>query len=785
MSTLLYRLGKLAYRARGRFLIGWAVVLVAVGALLAINPPQTTTEFNIPGTASQEVMDKLEASMPSSSGTSVSIVLVAPSGERVDTPERVAAIADATTGVYDNTYVVDPPGASSADSGSADASGSEDTGSDGAADDLAAAMAPAGDITVGPLMDGDTPVNGVQVASNGSMAMFSFQLSDNPFALPGGTTDAIVEQFDEVAGTGLTVLPSSSLSQEIESPMGPREAVGLLIAAIVLFITLGTLRVAGMPLLTAIVGVGVGVGTAYALSGVIAMTSMTPILALMIGLAVGMDYALFIVNRARRLIMDKGLPAAEAVPRAVATAGSAVFFAGLTVMVALAGLSIIGVDFLTTMALVAAGTVLIAVLIALTLLPALLGFVGEHVVSPKQRAKHEARTARIEASSDHRAHGLAVRWATWVSRRRWWVTGGAVVVLLALAVPFTRMDLNLPSDGTANLSTTARQSYDAVTHGFGEGFNGPLVVVAESDAPFTGDSLTAVKTTLVGVDHVTGVIPSGLSQDGRTAVFSVIPDAGPTAQTTVDLVHELRSPDLSSAAGATLGVTGAAAINIDMSGILGDALVPYIIVIVVISLIILLLVFRSIFVPLTATLGFVLTIGGSLGMTTAVFQWGWLHQVLGFDTPGPILSFLPMIITGILYGLAMDYQMFVVSSMRESHVHGHPGVAGVIDGFRGASRVVVAAAIIMVSVFGGFIFADDAMIKQIGFALAFGILIDAFVVRMTLIPAVMAIAGEKAWWLPRWLDRVVPNLDVEGDKLVRTLEARERAVAREAEPVSV
>jgi len=785
MSTLLYRLGKLAYRARGRFLIGWVVVLVAVGGLLALNPPQTSTEFSIPGTASQEVMDKLQASMPSSSGTSVSIVLVAPSGERVDTPDRVAAIADATTGVYDNRYVVDPAGASSGDTGSEDTSGSGETGSDGAASDLAAAMAPAGDITVGPLMDGDTPVSGVQVASNGSMAMFSFQLSDNPFALPGGTTDAIVEQFDEVTGTGLTVLPSSSLSQEIESPMGPREAVGLLIAAIVLFVTLGTLRVAGMPLLTAIVGVGVGVGTAYALSGVIAMTSMTPILALMIGLAVGMDYALFIVNRARRLIMDKGLTAAEAVPRAVATAGSAVFFAGLTVMVALAGLSIIGVDFLTTMALVAAGTVLIAVLIALTLLPALLGFVGEHVVSPQQRAKHEARAARVEASSDHRAHGLAVRWATWVSRRRWWVTGGAVVVLLALAVPFTRMDLNLPSDGTANLSTTARQSYDAVTHGFGEGFNGPLVVVAESDQPFTGDSLTAVKTTLVDVDHVTGVIPSGLSQDGRTAVFSVIPDAGPTAQTTVDLVHELRSPDLSSAAGATLGVTGAAAINIDMSGILGDALVPYIIVIVVISLIILLLVFRSIFVPLTATLGFVLTIGGALGMTTAVFQWGWLHQVLGFDTPGPILSFLPMIITGILYGLAMDYQMFVVSSMRESHVHGHPGVAGVIDGFRSASRVVVAAAIIMVSVFGGFIFADDAMIKQIGFALAFGILIDAFVVRMTLIPAVMAIAGEKAWWLPRWLDRVVPNLDVEGDKLVRTLEAQERAAAREAEPVSV
>ncbi|HWK91851.1 MAG TPA: MMPL family transporter [Luteimicrobium sp.] len=767
MSTLLYRLGSLAYRARGRVLAIWLVVLVAVGALLAINPPQTSTEFSIPGTASQEVMDQLEKEIPSSSGTSVSVVFEAPEGQRVDTAERTAAIQQVVKDVHTSDYVVK-------EQASGDSGGTADA-------DLQKAMAPAGDVTMQPLMTGKgadaTVVDGVTVSTNGRVAMLQFQLTDNPMSLPDGATDAIVASADKAQDAGLTVLPSSDLTQKMESPMGPREVVGLVIAAIVLLVTLGSLRLAGMPLLTAIVGVGVGVGGAYALSSVIDMTSMTPILALMIGLAVGIDYALFITNRARRLILDKGLAAHEAVGRAVGTAGSAVFFAGLTVVVSLSGLSIIGISFLTTMALVAAGTVIIAVLVALTLLPALLGFVGERLVTPKQREKNAAKAA---AHPEGATHGPATRWAQGIAKRPAWVTVGVVVVLAALAVPFTKMDLNLPSSGTANTGTVERQSYDAVTAGFGEGFNGPLLVVASGDDALGAQGITSVKEALAGVDHVTAVIPGAVSEDGRTATFTVVPDAGPTADSTIDLVHALRAPALASTAGADLGVTGVTAMNIDMSKVLSDALIPYVAIIVVISLVILLLVFRSIYVPVTATLGFVLTIGASLGATTALFQWGWLKDLFGFDTAGPVLSFLPIIVTGILYGLAMDYQMFLVSSMRESHVHGHPGVAGVVDGFRGAARVVVAAAIIMISVFSGFIFGDDTMIKQIGFALAFGILIDAFVVRMTLIPAVMALAGEKAWWLPKWLDKILPNLDVEGDKLVKRLEAKADA---DREPV--
>ncbi len=758
MSTLLYRLGITAHRSPWRVLALWALVLAAVvGALLA-NPPQTSTEFRIDGTPSQQVLDDLARELPAATGVSSRIVFVAPPGQRVDTPARVAAIQSAIAEIGRSSAV--PPAAA--------AGGAQP------APEMLAAMAPAGTLAMGPLMAGQAPVAGVTMASDGSVALLTVQLTDRVANLPAGAADGIVQAAQTAGSAGLTVLPGSDLTQKMPAPFGPNEAVGLVIAAVVLVLTLGSLVVAGLPLLTALVGVGVGVGAAYALSSVIAMTSVTPVLALMIGLAVGIDYALFIVNRARRLVLDKGLSAREATGRAVGTAGSAVFFAGLTVLVSLSGLSIVGIPFLTTMALIAAGTVAIAVSVALTLLPALLGLVGERVVTAKQRAAHERQ---VQSRGEADSHGPSTRWAETVARHRTLASVAVVLLLGVVAIPFTGMQLNLPSDGTANLDTPARQSYDAISEGFGPGFNGPLLVVAHLPAAVTPASLTEVRDSIAGIDHVAAVIPGGFSADGRTVTLTVLPDAGPNAADTRALVETLRDPAVGQRAGATLGVTGVTAINIDMAKVLSDALLPYLAIIVVISLVILALVFRSVFVPITATLGFVLTIAAALGVVTAVFQWGWFASLFGVDTPGPVLSFLPIIVTGILYGLAMDYQMFLVSSMRESHVHGYPGVRGVVHGFHSAAPVVVAAGLIMVSVFSGFIFGDEAMIRQIGLALAVGILVDAFLVRMTLIPAVMAWAGERAWWLPGWLDRLLPNLDVEGDKLVRTLEAREAAMA--------
>lgn len=471
------------------------------------------------------------------------------------------------------------------------------------------------------------------------------------------------------------------------------------------------------------------------------------------------------------MIIDQGLSAKEATARAIGTSGSAVFFAGLTVIIALCGMLVIGLTFLSTMALVAAATVLINVFVALTLLPALLGLVGERICSAKAReksAKHPKATN----------HGVANRWVKFVIKNRWATIIAIIVILGFAATPITKMEMGIPGASSANLDTTARQSYDAISEGFGEGFNGPLILVAEpnqSSAKVTPELLGGLVMELQGQNNVAQVTPLGMTED--LAIFSLIPKTGPNDNLTKTLVTDLRSADsgIAQTYDVKLGVTGLTAVNIDMSAKLAQVFPIYVGIIILLSLIILLLVFRSIIVPIKATIGFLLSILATFGITTAVFQWGWLHSLFGFDTGGPLLSFMPIIVTGILYGLAMDYQVFLVSSMRESYVHGHRGTESVVHGYNQVSRVVVAAAVIMVSVFAGFIFTDDVMIKQIGFTLAVGILIDAFIIRMGLVPAIMAIFGDKAWALPKWLDRILPNLDVEGEKLIASLNAEEHA----------
>ena len=585
----------------------------------------------------------------------------------------------------------------------------------------------------------------------------------------------VVERAEQ--GTGITVLPSDSL-KAIEIPVGIGEVIGLAVAALVLVLTLGSLIAAGLPLVTALVGVGIGVGGAYALSTVIEMNSATPVLGLMVGLAVGIDYALFVVNRQRRLILDRGLTAREAAGRAVGTAGSAVFFAGLTVLIALTALTVIGIATLSTMALVAASTVALAVLIALSLLPALLGLVGERICSDKARSRRRAK-------EDAESHSVADHWVRGVIRFRWPVIAGVVAILGVMAIPAASMNLGIPSGATANQDTAARQSYEAVSHGFGEGFNGPLLVTAEPTDAAGGVTPELTAKLITGFqdrDDIVLAAPVGVNEAGDLAVFSIIPTSGPSDEATSDLVKSLREPDNAIAQDnqVQLGVTGFTAIGIDMSDKIASVLPLYLGLIIVLSVLILMVVFRSVVVPIKATAGFLLSILATFGATTAVFQWGWISELFGFDTGGPLMSFMPIIVTGILYGLAMDYEVFLVSSMREAHIHGQAARQSVVHGFDQASRVVVAAAIIMVAVFSGFIFSHDIMIKQVGFALAAGILIDAFIVRLTLVPALMAVFEERAWWLPSWLDRLLPDLDIEGDKLLTMLNQQTEATNRQS-----
>ncbi|MEV7868810.1 MMPL family transporter [Streptomyces sp. NPDC088124] len=762
MSVLLYRLGRFAYGKLWYVIGGWLAVLTAVVALLVANPVRLSNEVRIDGTPSQQVIDELATSLPEASGGQGILLFKAPDGARIDGGKVRPALLAAVDAVYRHDHVIDARKVLAREAA---------RGENSPLLRAQAAVAQAAGRSSGrnpvPLQAGGQPVPGVVVSADGSTALMQFQFDQQTFELPSGTIDSTIEAAEQQAArAGLEVLPSAAM-MEIPEIVGIGEIVGVAVAALVLLITLGSVVAAGLPLAIALVGVTVGVGGAFTLSTVFEIHSLAAVLALMLGLAVGIDYALFIVNRERRLILDDGLDAHEATSRAVGTAGSAVFFAGSTVIIALAGLLVIGITLLSTMALVAAATIAVAVLLALTLLPALLGLVKERVCPT--RTRHKAQ--RPEAAADRER---AVRWGTRLVRRKYAALAAAILLPVILAVPAADMKLGLPSGASYNPDTGQRRGYELTSDAYGPGYNGPLLIAVNSTAKgelLSPATLAAVTSDLKSVKGSASVSLAGMNRTGTTAILSLIPSSGPNDDATQELVTAIRdkSAGMSTAHGVTMGISGFTALAIDVSDRLADALPLYVATVLGLSLIVLLLVFRSLMVPVTATLGFLLTIAATFGLTTAVFQWGWLQNLIGLDATAPVVSLLPIIITGVLYGLAMDYQMFLVTSMREAHVHGATALDATVTGFARASSVVLAAATIMVSVFAGFVFNAEPMIKQAGFALAVGILIDAFVIRMTLIPATMALAQEKAWWIPAWLNRLLPDLDVEGDKLAQKI----------------
>jgi RND superfamily putative drug exporter len=587
---------------------------------------------------------------------------------------------------------------------------------------------------------------------------------------PDGTTGLISVQFDKPAdelskdstkaydglsglSTGdLQVVPGGQVVGGVPE-IGATEVIGVAVAAVVLVVTFGSLVAAGMTLLTALLGVLAGMAGLFLVTAFVDVSSTAPILALMLGLAVGIDYALFISSRHRTQLAE-GMDPKESVGRATATAGSAVLFAGATVVIALAGLSVVGVPFLTAMGLAAAATVLTAVLVALTLLPAMLGFLGNRVLPRKIRKAPTAAPVK---------QGFGFRWGRLVTP----IVAIGIIGLGVLAIPVKDMQLALPDGASAAAGTNQRVAYDLTAAAFGPGANGPLVVVVKSDNAATSDAL--VKQVLAksqGLKDVVAAQPGPGSADGSTRLLQVIPKSGPASEETSALVKNLRSAVQPLATGdSTISVTGNTAVGVDVSNKLSDALPTYLLVVIGLSFLLLLLAFRSVLVPLKATLGFVLTVGATFGITVAVFQLGWGANLLGVDSPGPLVSFLPIIMLGVLFGLAMDYEVFIVSRVREEFVHGKPATAATIEGLGHGARVVTAAALIMASVFAGFIMVHDPIIKAIGFGLTVGVLIDAFVVRMTLVPAVLSLLGNRAWWFPRWLDRITPKVDIEGESL--------------------
>ncbi len=733
MSSFLARLGRACYRHRGVVAAIWVAVLAGIIALVATVGGQFDDEFTIPGSESQEALDRLNELSPAAGGVSAQIVFVAPEGASVGDPEyaqAVSAVVQAAAAVPQVSEVADPFATRS-------------VSPDGRAGIATVAF--------------DVPLEELDRAS----------------------LDELVEVTETAEDAGLEAAVGGNAFGTTAVQISATEFIGVLVAVAVLIITFGSLLAAGMNLLTALVGVGVGLGGLLAVSGAITLSSTAPTLALMIGLAVGIDYALFLLSRHRTQLAG-GMDPEESTARATGTAGSAVVFAGLTVVIALSGLAVVNIPFLTVMGVGAAGTVLVAVLVALTLLPALLGFAGARMAP-----KPGSRTARRELASAESGTGGAARsagerWARLVTRRPLITVLLTLAGLGLLALPAPQLALALPDNSAAAEDTPQRQAYDLVSEYFGPGVNGPLVLLVDGLDPATAQQTAQEVAVEIGgrpegltgrfeggLDGVAYALPQPLPEGAGAALITVIPGTGPQEEETSDLVADLRdrAPGIEDRTGGDVAVTGQTAVAIDVSDRLQDALLPFAVVVVGLALVLLLLVFRSVLVPIKATVGFLLSVAASFGAVVAVFQWGWLSDVFGVPTTGPVISFLPVILMAVLFGLAMDYEVFLVSRMREEYVHGADPRTAVVTGARHASRVVVAAALIMFSVFASFVTIEDVIVKAIAFGLAVGILVDAFVVRMTLVPAVLALLGRSAWWLPRWADRVLPDVDVEGAKL--------------------
>ncbi|MBB4688403.1 MMPL family transporter [Amycolatopsis jiangsuensis] len=719
MSSFLYRLGRAAARARVLVLALWVVLLAAAGGAAVLVNQGTDDTFAIPGSESQDALDHLGRVFPEVSGTSAQLVLVVPG--QVDTPRARAAVAEA-----------------------ADRAGK--------LDQVATVVSPF-----------DRTVQGA-VSGDGHAALLTVQLKVQLTAVQPETRtqlSAIAHDLATRVGDGAEVHSGGDAFSDRVPKLSPTEGIGLLIALVVLLLMFRSLIAAVMPLGTAILGVGLAAGLIYLATIAIPISSTAPMLAVMIGLAVGIDYALFLLSRHRDQLAD-GLEVEESIARATATAGSAVIFAGLTVVIALLGLSVAGIPFLTTMGVAAAVAVALAVGIAITLVPALMSFAGKRLRPRKPRRGKRRRTPPQIA-----------RWWVRTATRSPLVTVVLVVVGLAVcAIPATGLRLALPDNGTEEHGSTARDTYDVVSEHFGPGYNGPLIVTA--DIITSTDPIGLVNRMADEIRGLPGVASVPLATPnpkGDTGIIQVIPETPPDSEATDELVALLRGQEqhFLDAYGTQTAVTGITAVGIDVSAQLGSALLPFGILVVGLSLILLAMVFRSIWVPIKATVGYLLSVAAAFGATSFVFVQGHLAGALNVTHTGSVISFLPIILMGVLFGLAMDYEVFLVSRIREDFVHRGDPRQAIESGFVSASRVVVAAAVIMFAVFAAFVPEGSATIQPIAFSLAVGVFVDAFIVRMTLVPAVLALLGRRAWGLPPKLDRTLPVFDAEGDSLMHEL----------------
>lgn len=730
MAKYLYRLGLWSAENRLKVIFGGIALLIATAVLALSIGPAFNENTPIPGLKSQEALEMMNKEFPSApeSGGQTKMVFKAPQGETLSSQSAQTQIARTLKKIAEDPAVQE---------------------------------------IVSPYKNGSLSVDRTIAYANVTYDVPGGDVTEESKANIDAAAETLWENGwqAEMSGNGYSKMKIVSIM----------EVIGVFVAFLVLSVTFASFLTGLLPIVTAIIGLGIGLTGVLLGSNVLEMSVTSLSLSAMLGLAVGIDYALFIVSRYRQQLVE-GYERDEAIAIANGTAGSSVVFAGITVMIGLCGLAVARIPFLTAMGLAGALCVLAAVLIAVVFVPAVLSWMGERI-SPK---KTNTLIAKLSFKKADRREGVDTAWGTFVTKRPWLVVLGGVALLAAISLPFGRMELGMPDDAQKPIEHTERRAYDLQTEAYGAGSHSPLVILAQtSGGEQAGVHVQKAIDSLAKFDNIGTVSPAMPGPSGDLFLISVVPATGAHDQATRDLVQQIRddSADIQRDTGARLMVTGSTAVGIDISQKLSDALPKFCLVIVGLAFLLLMTVFRSLLVPIKAVLGFILSLGATLGFVVLVVQDGHMGTLFGFGGPGPILNFLPIIVVGILFGLAMDYEVFLVSRMREEFKHSRDAKRAVLAGIKHSGSVVTAAGLIMISVFVGFMLAEDPIIKSMGFALAFGILFDAFVVRMLIVPGAMTLMGRSAWYLPKWLDRILPNIDVEGESVMEEVNRRKKEAA--------
>ncbi|BBE21384.1 membrane protein [Arthrobacter sp. MN05-02] len=721
MSIFLSRLGRFSARHRLIVVGVWALIFITFSGVMAagiINPKDTeAAEQSVSQTEASRTLERVNEEFPKVAGQTeaadtLQLVFEAPEGRTVTDPVTAAAITDMLT------RAAELPGVSA----------------------------------VSNPLDPAAPY----VSASQSLAVATLS-----YAELGDTADK-TEKYDAAlalrddAPENLRVELGGNLLDTAAPHSGPGEVVGVLVAFVVLLLTFGSLRAAGSNLFIAAIGTGVGVLGVLAFGTIVPVGGNVIILASMLGLAVGIDYSLFILSRFRTELRE-GRTTIDAIARATGTAGTAVVFAGLTVLIALVGLSIVNITAITEMGLAAAFAVLIAVLMSLTLLPVFMRTMGRRALP---RAERNLPEGTITAHPTTPRKGFLNSWAKTVVRRPILAILGGVLVLVVVAAPVLDLKTAYNIPGGADPESTERTAYNLVLDEFG-GAQSPLIVFAEGAG--IESQLPAIEEDLSTLAGVQQVIPGQINATGDAALLTVIPEGSPIDEQTKDLVNTIRND--TAVSGVNLDVTGEAVIYIDEDAQMNTALIQYLVVIVLLSLVLLTIMFRSILIPIVATLGFLLSVAASFGGSVAVFQWGWLDAIIPAPQGDPMLSLLPILLVGVLFGLAMDYQVFLVSRIQEMRGKGMDPKKAIVEGFTRSAPVLVAAGTIMAVVFAGFASSTMAIAASIAFGLVVGVIADVFIVRLILMPAMLSLLGNAAWWMPKWMDRIIPNIDIEGHAL--------------------